>query len=67
LRSGPEGHFAYRDVAIDMHRAVEKVAPLFAGLIRVQSGHAFLGRMAAEQGADDRRRRRMIQAGDLPS
>ena len=67
LRSGPEGHFAYRDIAIAMYREVEKVSPLFASLIRVQIGDAFLGRMEAEQGAEERRRRRMIQAGDLPA
>lgn len=67
LRSGPEGHFAYRDIAIGMHRAIEKVSPLFASLIRVKLGSAFLGRMESEQGAEDRRRRRMIQAGDLPA
>lgn len=66
LRSGPEGHFAYRDIAIEMYRAIEKVSPLFASLIRVQLGSAFLGRMESEQGADERRRRRMIKAGDLP-
>lgn len=65
LRSGPEGHFAYRDVAIEMYRAVERVSPVFARTIRASLGSAFLGRMEAEQGADDRRKRRMMQAGDL--
>jgi thymidylate synthase ThyX len=64
LRSGPEGHFAYRRVAIDMWRHVQQVSPLFASLIRVQEGEAFLGRMQAEQGADERRLRRMREAGD---
>ncbi len=67
LRSGPEGHFAYRHIAIEMFRAVERVSPLFASLIRAQIGSAFLGRMDAEQGADDRRRQRMQRAGDLPA
>jgi len=67
LRSGPEGHFAYRDIAIGMFRAVEKVSPMFASLIRAKVGSAFLGRMESEQGADARRRARMIKAGDLPA
>lgn len=64
LRSGPEGHFSYRQVAIDMFDHVERVSPLFARFIRVQKGEAFLGRMQTEQGADDRRLRRMQAAGD---
>jgi thymidylate synthase ThyX len=64
LRSGPEGHFSYRQVAIDMFDHVERVSPLFARYIRVQKGEAFLGRMQSEQGADDRRLRRMQAAGD---
>ncbi|MEM7200793.1 MAG: FAD-dependent thymidylate synthase [Planctomycetota bacterium] len=67
LRSGPEGHFAYRNVAIDMFREVQRVSPLFAQLIRVQLGGAFLGRLETEQAADDRRRQRMLRAGDLPT
>ena len=65
LRSGPEGHFSYRDVAIGMYERIHEVSPLFAGLVRARLGKAFLGRMEAEQGADERRRRRMAQAGDL--
>jgi thymidylate synthase ThyX len=64
LRSGPEGHFAYRKVALDMYREVQRVSPLFASLIRAHEGDAFLGRMTAEQTADERRGRRMRQAGD---
>jgi thymidylate synthase ThyX len=64
LRSAPEGHFSYRDVAIAMFRAVERVSPLFASAIRAHVGPAFLGRMESEQGADERRRQRMLQAGD---
>ena len=67
LRSGPEGHFAYREIALQMFRAVEKVSPLFASLIRAKVGSAFLGRMKSEQGAEARRRARMIKAGDLPA
>ncbi|MCC6783986.1 MAG: FAD-dependent thymidylate synthase [Planctomycetes bacterium] len=65
LRSGPEGHFAYRKVALDMQAHVERVAPLFARYVRAQKGEAFLGRMQAEQGADERRIERMRRAGDL--
>ncbi len=67
LRSGPEGHFAYRRIALDMLAEVRRVSPLFAQCIRAQEGDAFLGRMTAEQGADERRRRRMERAGDLPA
>ena len=65
LRSGPEGHFAYRQVALDMQAAVERVSPLFGQFIRAQKGDAFLGRMVAEQTADERRKRRMQRAGYL--
>ena len=37
-----------------------------SGLLRAQEGEAFLGRMQAEQTADDRRKRRMEAAGDTP-
>lgn len=66
LRSGPEGHFAYRQVALDMLARVRDVSPLFAEFIRAKEGSAFLGRMDSEQTADERRLRRMRQAGDLP-
>jgi hypothetical protein len=64
LRSGPEGHFSYRKVAVDMFQHVQRVSPLFAQFIRVQQGEAFLGRMSSEQTADERRLRRMKAAGD---
>jgi thymidylate synthase ThyX len=64
LRSGPEGHFAYRKVALDMFAHVQRVSPLFAQWIRARIGDAFLGRMASEQTADERRLRRMKAAGD---
>ena len=65
LRSAVEGHFAYRQVALEMLDAVERVAPLYASLIRADRRRDLMvGRMAAEQGADERRRRRMQQAGD---
>jgi thymidylate synthase ThyX len=64
LRSGPEGHFAYRQSALDLFKEVRRVSPLFASFIRAKEGDAFLGRMNAEQSADDRRQKRMERAGD---
>ena len=65
LRSGPEGHFAYRQSALDLFHEIQKVSPLFASFVRAQEGHAFLGRMEAEQTAEERRKQRMQRAGDL--
>jgi thymidylate synthase ThyX len=64
LRSGPEGHFSYRKVAIDMFLHMQKVTPLFARYVHAKLGDAFLGRMQTEQTADDRRIKRMQAAGD---
>jgi hypothetical protein len=64
LRSGPEGHFAYRKVALDMFAELQRVSPLFAAFVRAQHGSAFLGRMESEQSADERQKRRMQAAGD---
>lgn len=64
LRSGPEGHFSYRKVALDMFAHLQRVSPLFAQFVRAQVGEAFLGRMQGEQTADERRQRRMQAAGD---
>jgi thymidylate synthase ThyX len=64
LRSGPEGHFAYRQVALDMLARVREVSPLFAQFIRAREGGAFLGRLDSEMTADERRQRRMQSAGD---
>jgi thymidylate synthase ThyX len=64
LRSGPEGHFSYRQVALDMLAHVRKVTPLFAQWIRAKEGTAFLGRLDSEMTADERRQRRMQAAGD---
>ncbi len=64
LRSGPEGHFSYRQVALDMLAKVREVSPLFARFVRAKEGTAFLGRLDSELGADERRRRRMQAAGD---
>ncbi|MBL8747629.1 MAG: FAD-dependent thymidylate synthase [Planctomycetes bacterium] len=64
LRSGPEGHFSYRKVALDMLARVRDVSPLFARFIRAKEGAAFLGRLETEMTADQRRLRRMQAAGD---
>jgi thymidylate synthase ThyX len=64
LRSGPEGHFSYRQVALDMLAHVRRVSPLFAQFIRAKEGAAFLGRLDSEMTADERRQRRMQAAGD---
>ncbi len=64
LRSGPEGHFSYRQVALDMLAHVRTVSPLFAQFVRAQEGGAFLGRFDSEMSADERRQRRMHAAGD---
>lgn len=64
LRSGPEGHFSYRQVALDMLARVREVSPLFAQWIRAKEGSAFLGRLDSEMTADERRQRRMQAAGD---
>ncbi|MFM1871916.1 MAG: hypothetical protein RL398_1338, partial [Planctomycetota bacterium] len=54
LRSGPEGHFSYRQVALDMFAHVKRVTPLFAKYIRAKEGEAFLGRLESEMTADER-------------
>ncbi|MEO6594792.1 MAG: FAD-dependent thymidylate synthase, partial [Planctomycetota bacterium] len=64
LRSGPEGHFSYRQVALDMLAHVRHVTPLFARFVRAKEGSAFLGRLDSEVTAEDRRERRMRAAGD---
>ncbi|HEX5051475.1 MAG TPA: FAD-dependent thymidylate synthase [Planctomycetota bacterium] len=64
LRSGPEGHFSYRQVALDMLARVREVTPLFARYLRAKEGSAFLGRLDSEMSAEDRRQRRMHAAGD---
>lgn len=64
LRSGPEGHFSYRQVALDMLARMREVAPLFARFVRAKEGGAFLGRLDSEMSADERRQRRMQAAGD---
>jgi hypothetical protein len=64
LRSSPEGHFAYRKIALDLYRELQRVSPLFAGFVRAHTGEALLGRIVAESAADVRRARRMKLAGD---
>lgn len=64
LRSGPEGHFSYRQVALDMLAKVREVTPLYARFIQAKEGTAFLGRLDSEMTADERRQRRMQAAGD---
>ena len=64
LRSGPEGHFAYRQVALEMQAHLRAVSPLFAQFVRAKEGASFLGRLDSEMTADERRRRRMQAAGD---
>lgn len=64
LRSGPEGHFSYRQVALDMFARLREVTPLFARYVRAKEGGAFLGRLDSEMTADERRKRRMQAAGD---
>ncbi len=64
LRSTPEGHFAYRQIALEMFELVRQRAPLFARCIRAHEDPVLLGRLQAEQTADERRLRRMQAAGD---
>lgn len=64
LRSGPEGHFSYRRVALDMLEHLRRATPLFARFVRAKEGAAFLGRLDSEMTADERRVRRMHAAGD---
>ena len=65
LRSAPEGHFSYREVAIRMGDALREVAPLYARFLRLCEETVFLGRVEAEQGADDRRAQREARAQEL--
>jgi len=56
LRSGPEGHFSYRQVALDMLAHVRRVSPLFAQFIRAKEGGAFRRRTPATPHAGGWRR-----------
>ncbi|MCA8970847.1 MAG: FAD-dependent thymidylate synthase [Planctomycetes bacterium] len=62
LRSAPEGHFSYRDVAIRMAEALEAKAPRYARWLRVCKEHVFLGRITAETERDARRASREARA-----
>ncbi len=62
LRSAPEGHFSYRDIAIRMGKALREVAPLFANFVRITEDSVFLGRVEAEQNRDQRRESREQRA-----
>ena len=73
LRSGPQGHPAYRRIAQEMHRLIAEQA----GHRRIADAMGFvdysdvdLGRLDAEQRAEQRRRTARGQAADggvLPS
>ncbi|MHB1973960.1 MAG: FAD-dependent thymidylate synthase [Acidimicrobiales bacterium] len=59
LRSGPQGHPAYRSIAQEMHRQIAERAGhrhLAAAMSFVDHGGADLGRLAAEQRGEARRR-----------
>jgi thymidylate synthase ThyX len=58
LRSGPQGHPAYREVAQAMHRAVADVAghkAIAASMVHVDHGSTDLERLDAERRAEERR------------
>ncbi|HVX22005.1 MAG TPA: FAD-dependent thymidylate synthase [Acidimicrobiales bacterium] len=58
LRSGPQGHPAYRQVAQDMHRAIDQVAghrAIAAAMVHVDHGTTDLERLDAERRAEARR------------
>lgn len=62
LRSAPEGHFSYREVAIRMAEALEAAAPRYARWLRVCKDRVFLGRISAEEDRDARRTAREARA-----
>ncbi len=62
LRSAPEGHFSYRDIAIRMGKALQKVAPLLGQYLRLTEDTVFLGRVEAEGHRDKRREDRERRA-----
>jgi thymidylate synthase ThyX len=60
LRSGPQGHPAYRRVAQEMHRLIGEVAghrAIAAAMVHVDHAPAALGRLEAERRAESRRGR----------
>ncbi|PIE24617.1 MAG: hypothetical protein CSA62_01955 [Planctomycetota bacterium] len=62
LRSAPEGHFSYRDIAIRMGRILREHAPLYARWIRLCEDRVFLGRADSEAQRDERRAAREARA-----
>ncbi|MEZ5987621.1 MAG: FAD-dependent thymidylate synthase [Planctomycetota bacterium] len=62
LRSAPEGHFSYREVAIRMADELVRVAPLYERFVRTCRERVLLGRVEAERGRDERRRTREERA-----
>ncbi len=65
LRSAPEGHFSYRQVAILMGDALAEVAPLYARYVKTCREEVLLGRVQSERNKDDRRRQREERARQL--
>jgi thymidylate synthase ThyX len=62
LRSAPEGHFSYRNIAIRMGKCLREVAPLFGRFVRITEDPVFLGRVEAEHQRDQRRESRKKKA-----
>ena len=63
LRSGPQGHPAYRRVAQEMHRQIEQVAghrAIAAAMRHVDHGTVELERLEAERRAERRRSKSLI-------
>ncbi|HEX3946077.1 MAG TPA: FAD-dependent thymidylate synthase [Acidimicrobiales bacterium] len=63
LRSGPQGHPAYRQVAQDMHRAIDRVAghhAIAAAMRHVDHGSADLERLESERRAEAKRQARQL-------
>ncbi|MFQ5504753.1 MAG: hypothetical protein ACE5F1_08165, partial [Planctomycetota bacterium] len=65
LRSAPEGHFSYRQIALEMWAALSEVAPLYARWIRVCAEPVFLGRVKGESHKEARRKQREERASEL--
>jgi len=65
LRSAPDGHFSYRQVAIEMGDALSEVAPLYARYVKTCREEVLLGRVQSERNKDDRRKQREERARQL--
>jgi len=64
LRSGPQGHSAYRRVAQEMHRAIDEVAghhAVAAAMSHVDHGSVQLERIESERRAEIRRAARLLK------